>query len=126
MTIAKESPALQSRQIFEGTIKDVSKGSFLATLRDKTNPNNPEEIVEFENSEVSSEDRGLVIPGSAFYWIIGRERTVAGQIKNVSTLQFRRAPTWSESSIAKATERAQGIIDLFGKGDDEVDATETR
>lgn len=124
--IGKASPALQPHQVFEGTITDVSQGTFLATLCDKTDPSNPDEIMEFEDAEVSSEDRRLLTPGSAFYWIIGRERTIGGQIKNVSILQFRRVPAWTEGAIARAAERARQVTELLRKGDDAVDTTESR
>ena len=122
VSIGKGSPALQAHQVFEGTITRVSQGHFSAILRDKTNPRNADESVEFENSEVSPEDGELLSPGSVFYWIIGKERTIGGQVKNVSIVQFRRVPPWTASVIAKAAQRAQEFVGLFQRGEDATDA----
>lgn len=126
VAIGKECPALQPHQLFEGTVTDVADDFFWATLTDKTTPSNPDENVKFDCHELSLEDRGLVSRGSVFYWIIGKERTVGGQIKNISIVQFRRVPAWTGSAIAQATERAQRLRELFGGSDEAGEATENR
>lgn len=106
-------PALQTRQLWEGTVTQVRDGDFVAVLSDRTRTGNPDEQVAFDFDEVSPADRGLVGLGSTFYWIIGSERTVGGQVKNVSILQFRRVPTWTQSALTKARDRAKRVLDLF-------------
>jgi hypothetical protein len=105
------SPRLKTRQLWEGTVTELGDKGFVAVLTDKTNPNNPDEQVtfDFDNTEISPEDQKLVCPGSSFYWIIGNERTLAGQVKNVSMLQFRRVPAWTERRLARAADRARRV-----------------
>lgn len=104
---------LRTRQLWEGTITDVRSDGFIATLVDKTNPDNPDEQVLFPLGEVSEDDAAFIAPGSAFYWTIGSERTPAGQIKNVSMVQFRRLPTWTQNAIARAADRARLVSEFF-------------
>src|SRR5258708_4894257 len=91
------SPRLKTRQLWEGTVTQILDNGFVAVLSDKTNSISPEEqaTFQFESTEISPEDRRLISPGASFYWIIGSERTRAGQIKNVSMLQFRLLPLWT-------------------------------
>jgi hypothetical protein len=108
-----QGPTLQTRQLWEGTVTEVRDNEFVATLADVTNPENPDEQVEFSYDEVSQDDRQLVKSGSAFYWVVGNERTPGGQVKNVSIVQFRRLPVWTRSSLAQSTDRARSISDVF-------------
>jgi hypothetical protein len=64
----------------------VEKNEFVAVVNDKTEPSNPEEEVSFDLADVSEQDRSLVQIGASFYWLIGRERTPAGTIRNISAL----------------------------------------
>jgi hypothetical protein len=104
---------LQTRQLWEGTVKEVRQQGFVATLSDRTNTRNPDEQTMFYFGEVSAEDRQLVRPGSAFYWIIGTETTIGGQLKNVSYIQFRRLPVWTSRALKRAAERARRVRQLF-------------
>lgn len=103
---------LQTRQLWEGTVTEVRANDFVASLADVTNPENPDEQVEFTFDEVSQDDRQLVTSGSAFYWVVGSERTPGGQLKNVSMVQFRRLPMWTRSSLEQG-ERVSSINDVF-------------
>jgi hypothetical protein len=100
---------LKTRQLWEGTITEVRKDGFAAVLSDKTNPKNPDEQAnfDFDNTEISPEDVKFINPGSSFYWVIGNEQTIAGQVKNVSMLQFRRVPAWTQRTLERATDRAR-------------------
>jgi hypothetical protein len=104
---------LQTRQLWEGTVSELRNDAFTAVLTDKTNPQNPDEQAVFHYSELSPEDRRLAEPGSSFYWIIGSERTVGGQLKNVSIVQFRRVPAWTRSALARASDRAKLFREVF-------------
>ena len=106
-------PTLQIRQLWEGTVIDVRDGQFVATLSDKTSPSNPDEQAVFECSEISFDDRHLVGPGSVFYWAIGTESTPAGQLRNVSSIEFRRVPAWTRSALQRAENRVSHLKELF-------------
>jgi hypothetical protein len=84
-------------------------------LQDKTNPRNPDERVsfEFDRTEISPEDLPFINPGSSFYWIIGNERTAAGQVKNVSMLQFRRVPAWTRRKLEQVADVAHRLRESF-------------
>jgi hypothetical protein len=103
------SPKLQTRQLWEGTVTEVRDGGFVAILNDKTDPANPDEQgeFEFESTEISAEDRLLICPGSSFYWIIGTQQTHGGQVMNVSMVQFRRLPLWTQRTLAEIASRVQ-------------------
>jgi hypothetical protein len=96
-------------------VTELRENSFVAILSDKTNPTNPDEQGEFEfdNTEISPEDRRLLSRGSSFYWIIGSEHTAGGQIKTISMMQLRRIPTWTARKPARVTERAERAKELF-------------
>lgn len=113
VTTRRKSSTLQTRQLWEGTITEVRRDGFVAVLSDRTGPCNPDERVVFNYAEIPKEDHPLVRPGSTFYWIIGSERTFGGQVKNVSIVQFRRLPAWTRSALARATERAQRLRQVF-------------
>jgi hypothetical protein len=112
LRLGKGIPRLETRQLWEGTVTQVLKQSFVAILKDKTQNKNPEEQVTFDYSEISDEDRELIKPGSSFYWTIGSER-ISGQLKNVSIVQFRRLPVWTRSALANAESRAQKVREVF-------------
>lgn len=111
--VSKKVSRLQTRQLWEGTVSDVTADTFTARLIDKTNPENPEETAVFELSEISPEERIFVNPGSPFYLVIGSERTPAGQIKGVSMLHFRRLPGWSRSSLSEIATKAKQLDAVF-------------
>jgi hypothetical protein len=101
-TLFKKGVRLQTRQLWEGIVTAVHEAEFSAILKDRTDPRNPNEKIVLNREDVSLEDRGLITPGSSFYWTIGTEDTPGGQRKNVSILQFRRFPSWTRSKIAEA------------------------
>lgn len=105
--------SLQIRQLWEGTVTELCEDGFIATLTDKTRPNNPDEraVFQFESIEVPVDDLPLVQPGSVFYWTLGIESKASGQVKNVSTVEFRRLPAWpwTTSSIATASSEASKL-----------------
>jgi hypothetical protein len=102
-------PRLKTLQLWEGTVTELREGGFVAVLSDKTNSSNPDEQAVFDNSEISPGDHALIMPGSSFYWIIGAENTFGGQVRNVSTVQFRRVPVWPQKRLERAAERARHL-----------------
>ncbi len=115
LAVPGSAPRLKTRQLWEGTVTEVRADGFAAVLSDKTNPGTPDEQAsfDFDNTEISPEDLRLINPGSTFYWVIGNERTVAGQVKNVSMVQFRRLPAWSQRRLDHVADRARRIRDSF-------------
>ena len=107
------------RQVWEGTVVERLENAFVARVVDQTKPTNPEEQVTFSFDEVSTDDLGLVNEGASFYWRIGTERSPAGQVKNVSLLNFRRLPQWSNASMDRAEQSAKELAYLLF-GNDEV------
>jgi hypothetical protein len=109
----EKGPSLLIKQLWEGTVTEVCGGTFVAVLNDKSQPNSPEERVEFESIEIREDDRPLVVPGSVFYWMIGTERTPAGQVRNISSIEFSRLPVWTRNSIRAASEKGSRAGEWF-------------
>ncbi len=110
---AAGQPTLRTRQLWEGTVTEVRDGHFLATLNDRTNPQNPDEQALFDVYEVPQDDHSFIKVGSSFYWTIGTERTPAGQVKNISAINFRRIPAWTRSAVTKVSALANHLDDVF-------------
>jgi hypothetical protein len=108
-----DSNVFAPKQFWEGTVDSVSQGEFVAVVRDKTNPSNPDEEVVISLDEVMPSERPLVAPGATFYWFIGPEYTPSGRIKNVSLLEFQRLPRWSRSAVDRARNRARRLRASF-------------
>jgi hypothetical protein len=109
----QKGPSLLIKQLWEGTVTEVYGGTFVAVLNDKSRLNSPEERVEFESIELREDDRPLVVPGSVFYWMIGTERTPAGQVRNISNIEFSRLPVWTRGSVKAASEKASRAEQWF-------------
>jgi hypothetical protein len=107
------APKLITRQLWEGTVTELSEKEFVAILSDKTDARNPDEQAVFDLSEISPEDHKLIRPGASFYWTIGNEITVAGQLKNVSMVQFRRLPPWTQHRLERGAESARRLRESF-------------
>jgi hypothetical protein len=116
---------LQIRQLWEGTVTKLQSDGFEARLSDKTNPSNPDEqaLFDFGYVEVSDDDQRLLRPGSVFYWTVGTERTPAGQVKNVSNVEFRYNPAWTRGAIESASTRAASLKEWLDKSE-RIDAAE--
>jgi hypothetical protein len=104
---------LKSRQRWDGIILECNRNRFVARITDRTDPSNPEEIATFETDEISDDDRPLIKPGAAFYWTIGREKTPAGQIRNIAIINFRRTPRWKKESFKRASGRARKLLAII-------------
>lgn len=115
VVVSGTGSTLQIRQLWEGTVTEVRGEGFVATLNDRTKPCSPDEqaIFEFESFEVPTDDQPLVTPGSVFYWMMGTERTHSGQIRNVSSVEFRRLPFWTKRSLVNASERVAHLKEWF-------------
>jgi hypothetical protein len=106
-----------TKQLWSGKVTQVRPNEFVAEIFDRTDPSNPPEEVSFDCQDVDREDRSLVVPGSSFYWIIGRRQNERGQVERITKLKFRRLPTWTPSSILKAAVRAELMKKLMRESD---------
>lgn len=107
--------SLKPNQVWEGKVTRILGSEFIALIQDQTVRTNPIEEVTLELDLVSEEERGLVHPGSAFYWTIGKEKTPAGQIKNISFIQFKRNPRWTANMLARSEKRSRKFHTLFSE-----------
>lgn len=112
-TAKQAGTSLQIKQLWEGTVTDVQGTTFVALLSDKSQPNSPEEYVEFGSVELRQDDWPLVAPGAVFYWMIGTERTRSGQVRNISNIEFSRLPVWTRSSLKAASEKGSRVEQWF-------------
>jgi hypothetical protein len=112
-TTKQAGTSLQIKQLWEGTVSEVHGTTFVAVLNDKSQPNSPEEYVEFESVELRQDDWPLVAPGAVFYWMIGTERTRSGQVRNISNIEFSRLPVWTRSSLKAASEKGSRVEQWF-------------
>ena len=110
-----------SLQKWEGVVTEVGKEIFHARLLDLTE-SNPEEETDFSIDDVSEDDRGLIKPGSVFYWSLGYLTTRTGQVIRSSIVKFRRLPAWTESEMKKAQEQAKEVSQRIGWGSAEAEA----
>jgi hypothetical protein len=112
------SVSLETRQYWEGRVTIVRENEFGAVVQDRSNVQNPDEEVVFGLDEISDSDRALLKSGAGFYWFIGRERTPAGQQKNVSFIHFKRTPSLSRSALDRAAKMVKRFRAFIGPMDE--------
>jgi hypothetical protein len=100
---------------WEGTVLSVEPDSFIARLVNKSGSQVPEEEGQFTMAQLSStEDRGLVAPGSIFYFSIGYEESPSGQRRTSAFLRFRRLPAWTSAELKVIEAEADRLAEVFG------------
>jgi hypothetical protein len=98
---------------WEGVVLDVLEDSFTARLVDIDEPSQYEEA-EILNTSVSDQsDLDLIKPGAIFFWSIGR-RVEGRRSEQVSLIQFRRLPVWTETEIKKAKQETTEVLKELG------------
>jgi hypothetical protein len=103
----KKRDSFKLLQKWLGIVIKVSSTTFEARLSDLTNPENPEEIGEFDiHNEVHPDDRYLLKEGSSFYWTIGRSNNSFTTIENV---KFRRLPGWTRKEIDQINKQSRDL-----------------
>lgn len=102
-----------SLQSWEGIVIKIGKKSFHARLFDLTRRGYEEEV-ELPLDEVSSGDRDLVSPGSAFYWSIGYLESKTGQRRRESITRFKRLGRWLKTEKETAKIEAKKIREIIG------------
>lgn len=79
-------------QAWEGTVQEVLADSFNARIRDVTDSDRPDEIVEMFVEDVDESDVPLLKPGAVFYWNIGYLEGRGFPRQRTSRVTFRRIP----------------------------------
>jgi hypothetical protein len=123
----QEGMALSGRQQilmdWEGVVEEVRDDDFTARLLDRRDASKVDtHSVEIPFTEVQLDDISLVRPGAIFYLTIYRSTSRAGQTRRTTTLYFRRLPSWTQSMLASAEDRAQRWKKSFGVGKNIVTA----
>ena len=102
-------------QQWEGVVTDVGEDSFWADLQDLGDSSLPIEIVELPIEEGPEDDRDLLVEGGIFYWSIGYETSVGGQLRRMSEIRLRRTPRWTKRAIQRVRQRAEELFELHGQ-----------
>jgi|CZKU01.1.fsa_nt_gi hypothetical protein len=100
------------RQQWEGVVTSIGGDEFSVVLRDLVREDALEYEAVLSAEEISEDDLPLLKEGAVLYWTIGY-KTRAGTRERVSTIRFRRLPTWSRADIARTQKRAHEFDDLF-------------
>ncbi|MCK5615458.1 hypothetical protein KAR91_77055 [Candidatus Pacearchaeota archaeon] len=93
---------------WKGVVRNIEKESFIAKVTDIVEKI-PDEEVEFFISDVSSDDKELLLVGAVFYWSIGHVFSSSGQITRASFLRFQRLPLFDRNSLNMAKRKAFDI-----------------
>jgi hypothetical protein len=100
-------------QRWEGRVLSATDADVTAVISDRTEPSNPDEEVVFSRDELSAEDQALVRPGAVFYWSIRYEQGAGIPRQRVNRIRFRRLLPITATELARASERAAQIRDLW-------------
>jgi hypothetical protein len=101
-------------QEWEGCVAEIKAETFTATLTDITARRDFEdEIAEFPLGDVSDDDILLFKPGAIFRWLIGYERHPSGTKRRVSSVVFRRLPSWSTADLSRANQEAKVLVEAI-------------
>jgi hypothetical protein len=104
-------------QQWEGTVREVRGGEFVADIFDLTNSSNPREEVVLPVDEVSPSDVPLLEPGAVFYWHISYETSQGGQRTRVSEIRFRRWPPWTRGELRVIEKEATALMEQLSQPD---------
>ena len=101
-------------QQWECIVIDVKDDCVECELHDLWKDDYPVEIAEIYLDEFSSFDRPLLQEGVVFYWSIGQETSITGQIRRFSELRVRRMPRRSRLRQKEIEQEAKVISELLG------------
>ena len=105
-------------QKWKGIVKEVLENTFIAHITDLSykEPNDlkvPDEKAEFDQTDISNDDKELLSVGAVFYWCIGYTISTSGQHRRTSFLRFQRLPIYSQETIKKITTKVSAIQKLI-------------
>jgi hypothetical protein len=93
-------------QEWEGQVQEVRRQYFSARLVDLTNRDSDEtEEAELPISDISENERDLLVAGATFRWIIGY-RYISGSKERFTRVVIRRLPMWTDAEIKAADKEA--------------------
>ena len=99
---------------WEGVVERVEKNGFqcrLVPLVQGVADQTKVELTEFSFDDLAAkDDRPLVVRGAILYWTIGRSRSAAGTIANLSLVRLRRLPPLSRAQISLAEQEAAELL----------------
>jgi hypothetical protein len=101
------------KQRWTGVVTEHFGNSFAVIIKDETNKNNPDEIVELSVDEIEPHDRSLIKPGAMLNWYIGYRQGNLLPRERFSVIRFRRLPKWTQQELDRANERAKEYAQYF-------------
>ena len=106
MRSPSRQPNFVVHQAWEGTVLEIFDDSFNARIRDLTDLERPDEIVEMLVEDLDESDCPLLKPGAVFYWNIGYLEGRGFPRQRTSRVTFRRIPRFlaSETSALSVQE----------------------
>jgi hypothetical protein len=99
-------------QKWEGVVLERDEQSFTARLYEGFR-DFPVKRAEIGLEEVADEDRGFVVPGASFSWMIGY-RIRGGTRFRFSEIYFRRLPPWTKAELEEAAKAAAKLREDAG------------
>jgi len=102
-------------QQFEGVVTEVGEDYFVARMHDLTNSESEIEVMEFDLREISEQDHEILQPGSVFYWTIGYETRVGGQVVRISEMRVQRNPIWTKAKLDSVESEALRIFEKLNE-----------
>lgn len=99
--------SIEILQQWEGVVSEVSDDEFTADLNSLTEEDAQPLTGEISFDEVSDADRPLIQGGAVFYWVIGYDKSPAGQVRRISEIRFRRSPEWTGRKLDAIREEAR-------------------
>jgi hypothetical protein len=114
-TPTRQLPREEVLQEWEGQVQEVGERVFSARLVDLTAGEKEEtEESDLPIDDLVEADRGLLVPGAVFRWIIGY-RWSNGEKERFTRVVIRRLPIWTEQEIKAADREAAELHRaLFG------------
>jgi hypothetical protein len=104
-------------QEWEGYVRSVGKGHFVADLIDLTaGGTNVSQLAEIPLEELSESDAAKLIPGSIFRWAIGYQRTRTGTKVRTSQIVLRDLPRWTKRDLLEAKAEAEELAQFLKTG----------
>jgi hypothetical protein len=100
-------------QSWEGMVLEILEDSFRARLVDIENADQQEETEILKTAVTDEDDLKLLVPGAIFFWTIGH-RVEGRRSEQVSLIQFRRLPIWTEKEIQEAKREAMEFKKRLG------------
>ena len=100
-------------QYWSGVVESIDGSDVLVTLKDKTDPEQPDEQVKLDIKEFDKRDLDVLQPGAMFLWYMGYRQTRKTTKYRISVIRLRRLPKWSQREISRAQDKSTEIFDFF-------------